>query len=37
LRLCPAYPGNPRERIEGESPLQGKGHTVFAHASARAP
>src|ERR1700737_2441586 len=29
LRLCPAYPGNPRYRIEGESPLQGKGHTVF--------
>jgi tRNA(adenine34) deaminase len=28
LRLCPAYPGNPRNRIEGESPLQGKGHTV---------
>src|SRR5947207_601406 len=24
LRLCPAYPGNPRFRIEGESPLQGK-------------
>src|SRR6266851_1997669 len=29
LRLCPAYPGNPRYRIEGESPLQGKGHTVY--------
>jgi hypothetical protein len=29
LSLCPAYPGNPRNRIEGESPLQGKGHTVF--------
>src|SRR5712691_4581883 len=30
VRLCPAYPGNPRKRIEGESPPQGKGHTVFA-------
>src|SRR5712672_544736 len=30
LRLCPAYPGNPRNRIEGESPHQEKGHTVFA-------
>src|ERR1700737_2318617 len=30
LRLCPAYPGNPRKRIEGESPLQGEGHTVSA-------
>jgi hypothetical protein len=29
LRLCPAYPGNPRNRIEGESPLLGKGHTVL--------
>jgi hypothetical protein len=29
LRLCPAYPGNPRDNIEGESPLQRKGHTVF--------
>src|SRR6266511_3363848 len=30
-----AYPGNPRYRIEGESPLQGKGHTVFeTHRSA---
>jgi hypothetical protein len=28
LRLCPAYPGNPRSNIEGESPLQGMGHTV---------
>src|SRR5260370_31895683 len=28
LRLCPANPGNPRNRIEGESPLQGKGHTA---------
>ena len=24
MRLCPAYPGNPRDNIEGESPLQGK-------------
>jgi hypothetical protein len=23
-----ANPGNPRNRIEGESPLEGKGHTV---------
>src|SRR5712664_1708529 len=30
VRLCPAYPGNPRNRIEGESPPQEKGHTVFA-------
>src|SRR5262245_60612024 len=29
LRLCPAYPGNPRYRIEGESPPQGMGHTVY--------
>src|SRR6516164_7487155 len=29
LRLCPAHPGNPRSNIEGESPLAGKGHTVF--------
>src|SRR4051794_19361303 len=29
VRLCPAYPGNPRTRIEGESPPQEKGHTVF--------
>src|SRR5208282_755846 len=29
LRLCPAYPGNPRNRIEGESPQLRKGHTVF--------
>src|SRR3974390_31105 len=29
LRLCPANPGNPRGRTEGESPLQGKGHTVY--------
>src|SRR6516164_11186695 len=28
LRLCPAYPGNPRSRIEGESPPDGKGHTA---------
>ena len=28
LRLCPAHPGNPRNNIEGESPLVGKGHTV---------
>jgi hypothetical protein len=30
LRLRPAYPGNPRNRIEGESPQLRKGHTVFA-------
>src|SRR5713226_5482829 len=30
VRLCPANPGNPRTRIEGESPPQEKGHTVFA-------
>src|SRR5208283_2462539 len=30
LSLCPAYPGNPRNRIEGESPQLRKGHTVFA-------
>src|SRR5271166_1673283 len=24
LRLCPAFPGNPRNRIEGESPREGK-------------
>jgi len=29
LRLCPAYPGNPRYRIEGESLPLGKGHTVY--------
>jgi hypothetical protein len=29
MRLCPAHPGNPRTRIEGESPPQGKGHTVY--------
>src|SRR5437879_4404499 len=29
VRLCPAYPGNPRSRSEGESPPQEKGHTVF--------
>src|SRR5690348_10618680 len=29
VRLCLAYPGNPRTRIEGESPPQEKGHTVF--------
>src|SRR5215471_5484441 len=28
VRLCPAYPGNPRSRIEGESPPDGKGHTA---------
>src|SRR6516164_7442517 len=28
LRLCPACPGNPRNRIEGESQLEGNGHTV---------
>jgi putative ABC transport system substrate-binding protein len=27
-RLCPAYPGNPRSRIEGESPPDRKGHTA---------
>src|SRR5271165_7076712 len=32
LRLCPANPGNPRNRIEGESPLQGKGHTAWGAA-----
>src|SRR5712672_3062057 len=35
LRLCPAYPGNPRNRIEGESPHQEKGHTVFAPSGLR--
>jgi hypothetical protein len=25
VRLCPAYPGNPRMRIEGESPPLRKG------------
>ena len=29
MRLCPAHPGNPRSYIEGESPHQGKGHTVY--------
>jgi hypothetical protein len=30
LRLYPAHPGNPRNRIQGESPPLKKGHTVFA-------
>jgi hypothetical protein len=25
MRLCPVYPGNPRNRIEGESPPLSKG------------
>src|SRR5208283_5183984 len=29
LSLCPAYPGNPRNRIEGESPQLRKGHTLL--------
>src|SRR4029077_18775853 len=29
VRLYPAYPGNPRHHIEGESPSHGKGHTVY--------
>src|SRR5262249_40575577 len=29
VRLYPAYPGNPRIHIEGESPLNRKGHTVW--------
>src|SRR6266705_88741 len=36
LRLCPASPGNPRDNIEGESPLQRKGHTFFIADSAAA-
>jgi len=29
LEALPGHPGNPRTRIEGESPPQEKGHTVF--------
>src|SRR5213593_4315811 len=35
LRLCPVDPDNPRDNIEGESPLQGKGHTVFETGATR--
>src|SRR5438876_5030287 len=34
VRLCPAYPGNPRTRIEGESPPLCKG-TYGLRASAK--
>jgi len=32
LEALPGHPGNPRTRIEGESPPQEKGHTVFVAA-----
>src|SRR5208337_419782 len=32
VRLCPNIPGNPRIRIEGESPQAQQGHRVFVAA-----
>src|SRR5947207_5975823 len=36
VRLCPAYPGNPRTRIEGESPPLCKGTYGLRSALSRA-